>query len=191
MLTAKGFKVYNLKGGINAWNDRTAEGPEDMGMFLLKGDEIPGEIIMLAYGLEEGLRRLYADMIKETDDDALIQLFTLLSAIEEKHKQRLFKLYLSFEKTEIDLEIFEKNIMEGMMEGGFSSENFMEKHADAMKSVTDVLNIAMMLEAQSMDLYARYADKSNDKDVKAILSGLADEEKNHLKRLADLLEKKT
>jgi hypothetical protein len=31
-----------------------------MGMLLLKGDETPQDIIYLAYGLEEGLRKFYA-----------------------------------------------------------------------------------------------------------------------------------
>jgi hypothetical protein len=53
ILTGKGFKtVYNLKGGIKAWNGHSAAGPAEMGMMLLKGDERPAEIIILAYGME-------------------------------------------------------------------------------------------------------------------------------------------
>jgi rubrerythrin len=47
----------------------------------------------------------------------------------------------------------------------------------------------MMLEAQGMDLYMRYADKSEDAQVKEILYKMADEEKTHLKSLGDLFEK--
>ncbi len=45
----------------------------------------------------------------------------------------------------------------------------------------------MMLEAQAMDLYMRYAERSEDQQVKDILFKLADEEKAHLKSLGDLL----
>lgn len=49
----------------------------------------------------------------------------------------------------------------------------------------------MMPEAQAPDLYMGYADKGIDKDVKDILLGLADEEKGHLRGLANILDKKT
>ena len=51
-----------------------------------------------------------------------------------------------------------------------------------------ILNVAMMLAAQSLDLYMRYAAKSTDDRAKEILHHLADEEKTHLKRLGSLLE---
>jgi rubrerythrin len=47
----------------------------------------------------------------------------------------------------------------------------------------------MMLEAQAMDLYMRYAEKSEDSEVKKVLFKMANEEKAHLKSLGDLLDK--
>ncbi len=56
LLAGKGFKeVYNLKGGIKAWQGHTAAGPAEMGMILLSGDETASDIIILAYGMEHGL----------------------------------------------------------------------------------------------------------------------------------------
>ena len=49
--------------------------------------------------------------------------------------------------------------------------------------------LAMMLEAQAMDLYMRYAGKSEDQQVKEILYKMADEEKAHLTSLGQLLAK--
>jgi len=54
LLAGKGFKdVYNLQGGIQAWEGLTAFGPAEIGMALLRGDETSKEIIVLAYGMEE------------------------------------------------------------------------------------------------------------------------------------------
>lgn len=190
LLNAKGFKTYNLKGGINYWDEPDAQGPEDMGIFMLKGDETPSEIIILSYGLEEGLRRLYADLAKDSKDTALLKLFNKLADIEQKHKKRLFNLYLSTENSQVDQETFENSIVADFMEGGFTGKEFLEKHGSEIKTEEDVINIAMMLEAQALDLYMRFADKSKDEDVKNILFGLADEEKGHLNSLAKLLEQK-
>jgi rubrerythrin len=59
----------------------------------------------------------------------------------------------------------------------------------AFKTAAVVIDFAMMLEAQSMDLYMRYAEKNEDSEVKEILFNLAQEEKAHLKSLGDLLDK--
>jgi rubrerythrin len=42
-----------------------------------------------------------------------------------------------------------------------------------------------------MDLYMRYAEKSEDPEVKKVLFKMANEEKAHLKSLGDLLDKNT
>jgi len=55
------------------------------------------------------------------------------------------------------------------MEGGFSTDRFYAQSMPAFDTATGVLNFAMMLEAQSMDLYMRYSDKSEDPQVKEIL----------------------
>ena len=61
LLSGQGFReVYNLKGGIKAWQGVKAVGPVELNLDLIRGDESPGEIIILAYGMEEALRRFYS-----------------------------------------------------------------------------------------------------------------------------------
>jgi rubrerythrin len=58
------------------------------------------------------------------------------------------------------------------------------------KTAARVLDFAMTLEAQAMDLYMRYAQRSEDPEVKNLLFDMANEEKAHLKSLGDLLDKR-
>ena len=53
-----------------------------------------------------------------------------------------------------------------------------------------VLDLAMMLEAQALDLYLRFAGKSSDERTQKVLFSIADEEKAHLGSLGDLIDKK-
>ncbi len=194
LLAGKGFKdVYNLKGGIKAWQGHKAAGPADMGMTYLRGDETPVEIIVLAYGMEDGLEQFYLTAMQTMDaDDADVKsLLKKLAGIEEKHKQRLFDLYLHIQPGDKDRKRFEKDIVPGIMEGGFTTEEFLEKNRNVMKTVPDLLGIAMMLEAQAMDLYMRYALEIPGEEGRTILQGMAEEEKNHLKSLGRLMEEKT
>jgi len=190
MLTGRGFKqVYNLEGGIAAWQGQAAAGPGEMGMMLLKGNETPQDIIAIGYGLEEGLRKFYSASAGMAIEPEVAGILTKLADIENKHKQRLYDLYLTIESDPQDLTTFAAGITAEMTEGGFDPDKLMEQSMPTFKAAAGVLNFAMMLEAQAMDLYMRYAEKSEDQRVKEILFKMADEEKAHLTSLGDLLAK--
>jgi len=161
-----------------------------MGMPFLRGDETTQEIIVLAYGMEEGLRGFYTAVSERTDDPDVAGLADKLSEIEERHKERLFALYVSMHSTIALRETFESDIVTGIMESGFTTEEFMDHNRDAMTTVPDLLSIAMMLETQALDLYMRYSEKIQDAPGKGVLYDLAEEEKGHLTRLGRLMEKK-
>lgn len=159
-------------------------------MVFLKGDETPSKIIILAYGLEDGLGSFYRAMASKMTDRDVEGILMKLAAIEVFHKQKLFELYRDKNPDVDDIKTFETKIVSNAMEGGLSTEEFLEQNKSAMETVVDVLNIAMMIETQSLDLYLRYSQKSSDKRTKAILFDLAEEEKDHLKALGDMIEKK-
>lgn len=189
LLAGEGFKdVYNLKGGIKAWQGLATAGPADMGMSFLKGNETPDEIIVLAYGMEKGLGRFYAIVSRQTDDKEVADLLTILSDVEELHKKMLFNLYLSIDPSVSDIKTFETKMVSDVMEGGFTTEEFLEKNKSTMQTVTGLLDIAMMLETQAMDLYMRYSQKIEEDRSKKILYDIAEEEKAHLGSLGRLLE---
>lgn len=158
-----------------------------MGMMLLKGDETRLDVICLAYGLEEGLRKFYSSSAKLAIDHEVVGVLIKLAEIEELHKQKLFDLYLTIDPNPTDLITFEANIKSELIEGGFDPDILLEHSTQVVKTAAGVLDFAMMLEAQAMDLYMRYAEKSADLQVKNILFKMADEEKGHLKRLGNLM----
>ncbi len=53
-----------------------------MGMMIIKGDETPQDIICLAYGLEEGLRKFYAASAQMAIEPEVIKVLSKLSEIE-------------------------------------------------------------------------------------------------------------
>jgi len=155
----------------------------------LKGDETPPDIIILAYGMEQGLEEFYSTMVGMMDDQEVVGILTKLAVIEENHKQRLFNLYLTFEPEVADKAAFEAGIFSDIMEGGFTTEEFLEQNRPAMQTVEGVLNVAMMLETQALDLYLRYSQKIKDENGRAVLYEIAKEEKAHLASLGRLMEK--
>jgi rubrerythrin len=87
-------------------------------------------------------------------------------------------------------EAFESDVVAGVMEGGFTTEEFLDQNRDAMTTVSDLLTIAMTLETQALDLYMRYSEKIQDQPGRGVLYDLAEEEKSHMVSLGRLMDQK-
>ena len=96
--------------------------------------------------------------------------------------------YQALEPGTRDRRLFEDRIVSGAMEGGLTGEEFLEKNKPFLNSVETLLSLAMMLEAQALDLYTRYAHKSQDIQTRSVLHDIAEEEKGHLTALGGLVE---
>lgn len=187
MLAGKGFReVYNLSGGIKAWETDTAFGSDDLGMDLFDGNESPEETLVLAYSLEEGLREFYLSMMNRVKDEKTRQLFLKLSEIEIKHQDRIFDQFLVSSGKQTSRSDFEKKIVAPAMEGGLSTEDYLSRYPLDLEVATEVVSMAMAIEAQALDLYQRAADKASDHKSQSFLSQIADEERAHLRQLGEL-----
>ncbi len=190
ILDGEGFsEVYNLKGGIRAWQGQEVAGPPEMGLEHLEGIETPGEIILFAYGMEESLGEFYKEAAGKTANPDAKELFSKLAGVEEKHKNQLFRLYGEVVGGEENRSTFESHVVSGVLEGGLSPEKLVERIMGAKSSLADVFSVAMMFEAQAMDLYMRYAEEMEHEQVKALLHDLAEQEKAHLKLLGIIKDK--
>ncbi len=174
-----------------AWEGLQTSGPEALNMDLVRGDESPAEMVRLSYSMENGLQKFYENMQERTKNKAIQALFLKLVQIEQNHKKRLSELYAKMEAPEKALEGLESDSAQGIMEGGFSIEAFTQQNEPFLDTPHHVIEMAMMLETQALDLYLRFSQKTENKDTKGVLFRLADEEKAHLALLGDWLEKKT
>ncbi|MGM0425229.1 MAG: rhodanese-like domain-containing protein [Thermodesulfobacteriota bacterium] len=189
MLAGKGYKsVYNLKGGFKAWNGEAAAGPETDGLELFSGSESLKELVVAAYGLEHGLQELYETMQDRVDSQEVSELFAKLARIEKGHKQRLFQEYQKFDTDIADENDFEQQVVVKALEGGLSTAEVLNRMQPVQDSVQHILDLAMSIEAQALDLYQRAADRQLDQESRALLEHLVDEEKSHLVQLGRLLE---
>lgn len=191
LLSGQGFKeVYNLAGGIKAYRGEKATGPQELNLDLIRGDESPPEVAVLAYSLEQGLQTFYEAAAGQTTDADLAALCRQLAHFEELHGEKLAGLYRQLEPTGKDLPSILAERQPGLMEGGFKPQEFLQQNAAWMKSLPEMLELALMLEIQALDLYLRFAAKLTHPQAKEVLFDLAQEEKGHLARLEKLWEEK-
>jgi rubrerythrin len=189
VLSGKGFKqVINMSGGIKAWNDRVAFGPEDQGLELFTGNESIEETLIVAYALEAGLQDFYLTMIDKVSADAVKSLFRKLSDIEVIHQNRILEEYIQITGKAIDRETFESGKVEKAVEGGLTTNEYIRLFAPDWQSSSDIVDLAMSIEAQALDLYSRAANRSADDRSRAAMKKIAEEERAHLEQLANLLD---
>lgn len=140
--------------------------------------------------METGLKVFYDTLAAKTPDRELQELFLKLARVEEQHQQRLAKLYRGAAPAGQDLATPVTSEMPQIMEGGFDLGTFMEKNASFLQKTADVLELALMLETQALDLYLRLAQRSTQAPTRDILYSIAAEEKTHLASLGRLLEER-
>lgn len=189
MLSGKGFKeVYNLSGGIRAWEHKTAMGPEDLGLHLFSGTEKTEETLAVAYGLEQGLRDFYLSMAAKVRSEEAKKLFTKLADIEILHQNRIVDLHDQLTGIRRSKEDFAGNVVEKAMEGGLTTEQYLALYRPDLDSVPEIVSLAMSIEVQALDLYQRAAQRAADHDSRLLLLQIAQEERAHLEQLGRLLD---
>lgn len=188
MLAGKGFdNVYNLTGGFKSWTGEAAFGDEEKGLYLFTGKERPEETLIVAYSLEQGLKDFYLSMIARVRDEKAKDLFQKLSGIEEIHQDKIFKEYLRISGKTITRKEFESSIVIKAVEGGMTTEEYVEMYRPDWESVKDIVGIAMSIEAQALDLYMRVAERVGDAESREQLLNIAGEEREHLSHLGKLI----
>lgn len=185
LLQGLGFvEVYNMPGGIKAWEGRVASGPEDIDLELFTGEEEYRDGVALAYAMEEGLQRFYLGLAMRAEGEQERALFQRLAGFEEFHKSRLRAEFTRAHGPETLLP-------EGsaIMEGGSQVDALLHRVSALSLGPAAILDLAMALETQALDLYSRMARKSAKPESGALFLALADEEKGHLRQLAEELER--
>ena len=189
MLNERGFKVvYNLAGGIKAWEGNIAVGDVDLGLELFSGRESPEETLIVAYGMEQGLRDFYLTTIPDLDNPEVKKLFSQLADIEILHQDRIFELYLKTTDETVSRKDFEGRIVVTAMEGGLTTEEYINRLQPNLEDVHEAVAIAMSIEAQALDLYQRAAQWSSREQSRAVLTQIASEEQVHLNKLGELMD---
>jgi sulfur-carrier protein adenylyltransferase/sulfurtransferase len=189
MLAGKGFKqVYNVSGGIKAWKSKTAVGPQTSGMDLFQGPESAKEFLVVAYSLEQGLQEFYLEMADKARNEVVEDLFHKLADIEVKHKDQVFERYQDLVDPAISRQGFESMVTVSALEGGLTTKQYLDQFDPDLSVETEVVSMAMSIEAQALDLYQRVAGQVTDSKAKNVLRQIAKEEQQHLARLGTLMD---
>ncbi len=189
LLSGQGFSnIINMAGGFNAWTSQAAFLGEEKGLALFDGVTSVENALAVAYSLEAGLKGFYDSMAAKVESDPARYLFQQLSQIEVKHQDRILEQYTALTGQSVTRETFEARQVSEVLEGGLTTEEYASLLMPAYDTLTDIIELAMSIEAQALDLYLRASQKASNEAGKRALIQIADEEKAHLARLGKLME---
>ena len=181
-------KVFYLEGGMEGWEGPAAAGPREFHLQFVRGDETPQEIIKLSYSMEVGLKTFHETARSRATDAELVELLGHLIRAEESHMRRLLEVSSRWEMDPKEVKAFQEKLESVVMEGGIDIEEFLAKNDSFLQTFTGVIDVAMMVETQALDLYLRMASASSNVATKEVLFHIAEEEKGHLRALGRALE---
>ncbi len=181
VLMNAGFgKVWNMDGGILAWNGLVATGAPEAGVSWFEEAATAEDCISLAWVLESGAKAFYERMAERFSGSEAGGLLARLGEDEGRHRETLRGLYR--EITGRDEEPVPPTGAGDMMEGGVSLGEALAwgERSEAL----DVLEFALAMEVNAYDTYLRVIEIVPDPKGKEAIDRLAREEKVHLDHLA-------
>lgn len=177
LLMNAGFDdVWNMTGGMMAWQGSSASGPPEAGTAIFDAAADLADVISLAWALEDGARLFYEKMSKQYADTPVGKLFETLSRAEGHHKASLQKVYS--ELTGMDREPPRREDLDPMMEGGVPLDAALSWAVGL--PARDALEFSASVEVNAYDRYLRVAASRPEGVGKEVLLQVAREEKVHL-----------
>ncbi len=192
MLRTAGFQnAFSMAGGIKAWQGLVAAGPPEAGEAFFTPAADAGELIALAWLLEEGSRKFYSAVAGMQRSPEATRLFLTLVEAEEHHKEMLRALYREITGAEPGPD-FPRNIpiaqgADDRMEGNVGVSEVLAWAKG--KEARDLLELSMALETDSYDRYIKMGRCVPGENAQKVFTHLVAEEKEHLSKMAELLDR--
>jgi rhodanese-related sulfurtransferase/rubrerythrin len=182
--------VYNMEGGILAYNGLVAAGPPEAGVFCFSEHMTPEQLIAMAWYIEDGSQRYFESVKNISQDHEIESNFTRLIEHKIAHKKSLLQLFLKMSGQAVN-EDFPASVLQrpphavmagcvGVSEAVSWSNN---------KNIADILDFLMSLEANTFDLYLKLGRQVASDRARKVFMELSEEEARHLERLSSIFEK--
>ncbi len=191
VLANAGFgKVFNMAGGIRAWQGQLAAGtPEAVRSWFLRA-RTAEEHVALSWLLEEGTRGFYQELSARFKEHGCATALREMAAAEDAHLAMLQALYEGISGKPLPADyprgVFDPPQPDGMMEGGMLLGEVLSwaEH----RPLKDILELAVALEVNAYDRYLVLRGEVKDEGSRRVFEVISDEERRHLGRLIALFE---
>ncbi len=151
------------------------------------------EALKIAINIEEEGLEFYATLVRTTKDSKVKEVFSRLAVSEKEHINRFQKIYSEIPSSPSTAQGAEDATMDLYLKylvdtGIFSQKGEARKLAAEIKSDREALKIGIQAEKDSILYYSEAAKSTKYDSGKKVFELLINEEKEHLKLLAEQLK---
>ena len=174
--------VYNLEGGILAWEGKKLTDFPRIQVFE-KGAGIES-LLYTAMDLEKGAWRFYRAAMDKDADHPIFSTLSELSEAEAIHARAVYKHWASTQKDPQPFQDLFSSLAGDIMEGGETLSSALER-IEALSGdwCLGIIELALHIEYCAYDLYRTAAETSEDDGIRGTLLSVAQAEKSHMRML--------
>jgi rhodanese-related sulfurtransferase/rubrerythrin len=185
--------IYNLSGGMLAWEGRRIEGAPRRHLF--DAAQTTAARLRLAMDLEKGAQRFYEyvgthfDGAAFTDGAAFAATFARLATAEVAHARAVYKFWRAETGSQQAFEDLYGELRGEILEGGAELEQVLTRVKGLGRNAClPLVEMALGIEYAAYDLYRTLADNDPQAEVKAAFLQLAQAEKAHMEVLTKTVD---
>jgi len=180
-------KIYNLTGGIQAWEGRTLAGFPKIQVF--DKNQTVDDLLLTAMDLEKGAWRFYIHILENFDVDPINSTLEKLSQAEIGHAKAVYGFWKAVTGEARPFDELYASLEGEILEGGESLTDALEflKNTEGNPCV-HTIELALHIEYAAFDLYRTMADNAKDQTAQEAFLIIAQAEKNHMRMLAGALD---
>lgn len=179
-------QVYNLEGGILAWNGISLSGIPDLKTFAEA--HTPEEALLQAMELERGAEEFYSVLHTRFSNASLQAALGKLAEAEQGHARLLYNHLASLTEQLQSFEVVYAALPAEILEGEYSVAGLLDYFASSMEHpCRTAVEVALNIEYGAYEMYRTLARKYADHGLEKIFMDIAQAEKGHLALAADAI----
>jgi sulfur-carrier protein adenylyltransferase/sulfurtransferase len=179
-------KIYNVKGGMQAWDGHRIEGAPRWHLFDTVATT--AQRLHLAMDLEKGAEQFYQFVAKQYEAAPFSTTFARLAKAEEAHARTIHRFWQVEADENADFESVYRALEGEVLEGGESTESMLDKvRRMGEGACLPLVELALGIEYAAYDLYRTLADNGPDERAAAAFMQLAQAEKTHMEALTQTI----
>jgi rhodanese-related sulfurtransferase/rubrerythrin len=179
-------KIYNLGGGIMAWDGKTLSDFPSVQTFT--DFENPADMLVKSMDLEKGAFRFYQYVLQIFADQSFVKTIKSLVDAEEAHARSIYRFWRLITENPQPFDELFANLAGEILEGGENLHDAISKVKGIEENFClNLLELALEIEFSAYDVYRTMANMSRGDDAKNVFLSIAQMEKDHMQLLAETI----
>lgn len=178
--------IFNLTGGILAWNGHLLPATPNLKVFDFNGSD--QEVLHRAMDLERGADRFYTALHERYQSVPWATSLAELAGAEEAHARLIYQHWAAGETSPAPFDQVYEQLAGDIVEGGYTCASLLSiLEEQPLEPCRSVLEMALMVEYSAYDLSRNIAHRFQGHLMERVFNSIAEAEKEHMRLVAQAL----